>query len=170
MQYHLFRRQLVSYKGEGIYLCIHILGRQEGIKVFKIKSTNIFWTLSCCLTSSDLSQSTFSILETNLSIYLSRSLMLHSLWEHSPKGWPWQKSFHLSQATHSLLACLNPPPLVASHSHMYSFTLSTYLPSSLPLLSGPSLSLTYTFFSIFILSMAKLFHFHPFHFSTLHSI
>ncbi len=58
----------------------------------------------------------------------------------------------------TLPLCLsNPPTLLAPLSHMCSFTLSFHLSSGLPLLLGPSLSLTCTFFftdsSLFILSV-----------------
>ncbi len=119
-----------------------------------------------------------SLLENSVryqSIYLSKVLMPCSLWERPPRRWPQQKSLHLSLSKHSLLAFSSPHPLVAPLSLMYSLTLSFHLPSGLPLLPGPSISLTYTFFthsSLFILSIwpnhLDVFPFYPFHHSTVH--
>ncbi len=74
----------------------------------------------------------------------------------APRGWPWQKSLHLSLFEHYVLACWNLMLLVAPLSHMYFFTLSFHLPSSFLLLFGPIISLTYisfTNFSLFIFSI-----------------
>ena len=62
-------------------------------------------------------------------IYLS-SWTIRFLWEHPSQ----QKSLHLSLSIDSLLGSLIPPPLSATLSYMYSFTLSFQLTTDLPLL------------------------------------
>ena len=74
--------------------------------------------------------------------------MPHFLQEHPPRGWPRQKSLHLSLSTHSFLACSNPFALPTPLSLMYSSILSFHPLSGLPLLLGPSLLLT-NFFLVF---------------------
>ena len=75
---------------------------------------------------------------------------------------------------HFLLAC-SFSSLYQQLSCMYSFTLSFPLTTGLPFLLRPSVSLTYIFFtsSSFFLSIwpnhLKVFLFHPFHYTTLHS-
>ncbi len=86
------------------------------------------------------------------SIYLS--LMLCFLWECPSRRWPWQKSLHHSLSKHSFFFSSSPHPL-APLLLLYPFTLSFHLLSALPLLLGPSISLTYIFInsSLFIFSI-----------------
>ena len=82
-----------------------------------------------------------------LLFYLSIALMPSSILEHLTRRWLRQKSLHLSLSKHSLADWFSLPPLVVPLSCMYSFTLFLHLPGSLPLLFGPTLSLTCTFFT-----------------------
>ncbi len=80
----------------------------------------------------------------NQSINQSIAPTPRSLRKRPPRGWPRQMDLHLSLSIHSILAHSNPFPL-APLSLTYSFTLSSHLPSGLPLLLGPSTPLQYPF-------------------------
>ncbi len=75
--------------------------------------------------------------------------------EVSPRGWPQQMDLHLSLSIHSVLAHSNPFPL-APLSLTYSFTLSSHLPSGLPLLEGPSTLLRYTILTNYSFSILSI--------------
>lgn len=106
-------------------------------------------------------------------IYSSDVLLPQGMW---PKRWPWRKSLSLPLSKHSLFAVSSPSSSSTSPTHMYSSTLSLHFPSGLSLLFGLTVLLTYTFFtnsSHFALNLSKppqFISFHPFHYSTLHSI
>ena len=84
-----------------------------------------------------------------LSIYL-QFLKPCSLRKHPPRGWPRRrKSLRLFLSKYSLLASSIPPLYQQLFSCVYTFTFSSHLTDGLPLLLGPSISFTYTFFTNF---------------------
>lgn len=100
----------------------------------------------------------------NISYYLSIYTYIQYFvpsWNfpQGPKGWPWQKSLHLSLSKYSFFVCSCPLPLVApplTHIILYPIVIS--LPSGIPFLLGTTVSLTCTFFyelSLFILSICS---------------
>ncbi len=109
--------------------------------------------------------------------YINQSIALtpRSLRKRPTRGWPRQTDLHLSLSIHSLLAHSNPFPLTPL-SFTYSFTLSSHLPSGLPLLFLPSPLLKYTLLtnsSFPILSIAEPSQsapFYPFNHTTPHPI
>ena len=73
--------------------------------------------------------------------------MPRSLQKRHPRGWPQQKSFHLSLYKHYLITIVQALSI---------YHLLFHLTTGLPLPVGPSISLTYTFFisySLFFLSI-----------------
>ena len=92
--------------------------------------------------------------------------MSHSLRKRSPRRWSWKKSLHLSLSISSFFASSIRLP--------YSFTLFFHLKTGLPLLLGPSVSLTYTFFTnsslFFLFTLPKHLKLFLSTHSTLHSI
>ena len=83
-------------------------------------------------------------------------------------------SLHLSLPKHSLCPCSSPPHQSATLLCIYSFILTIYLTTGLPLLLKLSISLTYTLFTnytlFFSLNMTKpsqSISFQPFHYTTL---
>lgn len=81
----------------------------------------------------------------------SLCLMPRSLLELPQRGWPLQKSLHLSLFRHSLLVKASSPlpsvPLPVPFSFMFFCTLSFYLLIGQPLQSRLSVSPKYNFFS-----------------------
>lgn len=77
--------------------------------------------------------------------------MPHPFWECFPREWPWQKKLNsLTKYSYFVFASIVPN---INLSLLYSFTLSFYLPSSLPLLLRLSVSPTFINSSLFILSL-----------------